>query len=69
MEQSEADSSNKYAICSRCKIKFINDDDNIKTDSGYNRLKERYKKTWNEKNPNKSISFLECFQLKRHLYK
>ena len=29
MEQSEADSSNKYTVCSKCKMKFINDDEHI----------------------------------------
>ena len=34
---------NKYIKCSRCHMKFINDDEHIKTDFGYNRLNERYK--------------------------
>ena len=29
--------------CSRCKCKYINDDDNIKVDFGYNRLNVRFK--------------------------
>ena len=33
----------KYIKCSRCHMKFINDDEHIKTDFGYNRLNERYK--------------------------
>ena len=39
----EQDSKDKYIKCSRCKCKYINDDDHIKTDFGYNRLNERYK--------------------------
>ena len=34
---------NKYIKCSRCHMKFINDDEHIKTDFGYNRLNVRYK--------------------------
>ena len=34
---------NKYIKCSRCHMKFINDDEHIKNDFGYNRLNERYK--------------------------
>jgi len=44
MEQMKADSNDKHIVCSKCKMKYINDDDNIKTDFGYNRLNERYKK-------------------------
>ena len=43
MEQIEAEGNNKYIICSKCHMKFINDDEHIKTDFGYNRLNERYK--------------------------
>ena len=43
MEQLEAEGNNKYIICSKCHMKFINDDENIKKDFGYNRLNERYK--------------------------
>ena len=39
-----ADSNNiKYIKCSCCKCRFINDDEHIKDDFGYNRLNERYK--------------------------
>ena len=34
---------NKYIKCSRCVRKFINDNDHIKHDFGYNRLEERFK--------------------------
>ena len=33
----------KYVNCCQCKCKYINDDDNIKKDFGYNRLNEIYK--------------------------
>ena len=39
----EQDSKDKYIKCSKCKCKYINDDDHIKTDFGYSRLNERYK--------------------------
>jgi hypothetical protein len=39
-EQSEAE---KYIKCSKCRCKYINDDEHIKNDFGYNRLNERFK--------------------------
>ena len=39
-EPSEAD---KYIKCSKCRCKYHNNDDNIKSDFGYTRLGERYK--------------------------
>ena len=39
-EQLELD---KYVKCSKCKCKYINDDENIEKDFGYNRLKIKYK--------------------------
>ena len=39
----EKQGSGKYIKCSTCKCKYINDDDNIKKDFGYNRLNEIYK--------------------------
>ena len=39
-EQGEID---KYIKCSKCRCKYINDDENIKTDFGLNRLNERFK--------------------------
>ena len=33
----------EHIQCSRCHMKFINDDEHIKNDFGYNRLNERYK--------------------------
>ena len=43
MGQSEADSSNYYIICSKCKMKCISDDEHFKTDFGDDRLNIRYK--------------------------
>ena len=34
---------NKYINCSKCKLKYHNNEDNIKDDFGYNRLGERFK--------------------------
>eukprot|EP00973_Karenia_brevis_P026424 3646367-Karenia_brevis.AAC.1 len=39
----EQHGDNKYIKCTNCKCKFINDEEHIKTDFGYNRLNERYK--------------------------
>ena len=39
----EQDSKDKYIKCSKCKFKYINDDNHIKADFGYNRLNERFK--------------------------
>ena len=39
----EQSGSDKYIKCSRCKCKYINDDDSIKTDFGFNRLNVRFK--------------------------
>ena len=39
----ELNSKDQYIKCSRCKCKYINDDEHIKNDFGYNRLEERYK--------------------------
>ena len=39
-EQSEA---NKYITCSKCRCKYHNNADNIKSDFGFTRLGERYK--------------------------
>lgn len=39
-EQNECD---KYIKCSKCRCKYINDDEHIKKDFGYNRLEERFK--------------------------
>ena len=39
----EQQGSDQYIKCSSCKCKYINDDDHIKKDFGYNRLNEIYK--------------------------
>ena len=39
----EDDSKEQYIKCSRCKCKYINDDEHIKVDLGYTRLGVRYK--------------------------
>ena len=33
----------KYLKCSSCKCKYLNEEEHIKTDFGYNRLNERFK--------------------------
>ena len=33
----------KYIKCSKCKCKYINDEEHIRNDFGYNRLNVRYK--------------------------
>ena len=33
----------KYIMCSKCRCLYINDDEHIKNDFGFNRLEERYK--------------------------
>ena len=39
----EESKTDKYIICSKCKSKYINDEEHIKNDFGYTRLEERYK--------------------------
>ena len=39
----EQDSEDKYIKCSRCKCKYINDDELIKNDFGFTRLGEQLK--------------------------
>ena len=39
----ELNETDKYIKCSKCRCKYINSDDSIKKDFGYNRLNERYK--------------------------
>ena len=39
----EQNSNDKYIKCARCKKKYLNNDNDIKINFGYNRLKERYK--------------------------
>ena len=39
----ELSGQNKFIKCSKCKCKYINDDEHIKSDFGYNRLNIQYK--------------------------
>ena len=39
----EQSGNDNYIKCTNCKCKYINDDEHIKTDFGYNILNERYK--------------------------
>ena len=39
----EESKNDKYIICSKCKCKYIIDEEHISTDFGYTRLEERYK--------------------------
>ena len=39
----EESKNDKYVICSKCRCKYINDEENISNDFGYTRLEERYK--------------------------
>jgi len=39
----EQDETDKYIKCSKCRCKYINDDEHIKIDFGHNRLNEQYK--------------------------
>ena len=39
----EQSGDDKYIKCSKCKCKYINNDEHIKTDFGYNRLNKQYK--------------------------
>ena len=69
----ELNSKDQYIKCSRCKCKYINDDEHIKQDFGYNRLEERYK-TCNkcragrkEKSTcDKCRADITSYQMKRH---
>ena len=42
----EQTSMTEYIKCVRCHMKYINDDEHIKTDFGYNRFNERYKQCY-----------------------
>ena len=61
---SEEGKNDKYIICSKCRSKYINDEEHINKDFGYTRLEDRYKtcvrcrarnkinyKTYQEKHP------------------
>ena len=40
---SDKSEDDKYIKCSKCRCKYINDDEHINIDFGYNRLEERFK--------------------------
>ena len=42
-KMTEENRDDKYIKCARCKCKFLNGEDNITKDFGYNRLNERFK--------------------------
>ena len=69
----EEDKNDKYIICSKCRSKYINDEEHINKDFGYTRLKMRYKtcvrcrarsksngKTYHEKQPEKNKEYYEA---------
>ena len=39
----EEDKNDKYIICSKCRSKYINDEEHVYNDFGYTRLEMRYK--------------------------
>ena len=39
----EEGKNDNYIICSKCRSKYINDEEHIANDFGYTRLEERYK--------------------------
>ena len=72
-----AEESNKdqYIICSKCKRKYINDEEHIKQDFGYKRSEERYKtcvrcrarnkincKTYYDKHKEERIEYLKKYR-------
>ena len=63
----EQQGNDKYIKCSSCKCKYINDDEHIKTDFGYNRLNERFKTcvTCREKGKQKLAEQILSDDLKR----
>jgi DNA polymerase III epsilon subunit-like protein len=46
---------NNYIKCSKCRCKYINDDDHIKNDFGYNRLEQRFKTCVKCRNKKKNV--------------
>ena len=71
----EEGKNDKYIICSKCRSKYINDEEHINKDFGYTRLEERYKtcvrcrarnkincKTYSEKHPEKSEKAKEHYE-------
>ena len=71
----EEGKNDKYIICSKCRSKYINDEEHITKDFGYTRLEERYKtcvrcrarnkinsKTYQEKRPEESEKAKEYYE-------
>ena len=71
-EQGDVD---KYIKCSKCRCKYINEEEHIKTDFGYTRLGERFKtcitcrnkrqtvaKVYCEKNKDKIKDYQKCYR-------
>ena len=72
-EEEEEDKTDKYIMCSKCRSKYINDEEHINKDVGYTRLEMRYKtcvrcrarnkincKTYSEKHPGKAKEYYEA---------
>ena len=74
MERIKADCNDKYIVCSKCKMKFINDDEHIKNDFGYNRLNIRYRncvkcrKYNTEKTKSRRAEIQEDFETQIEIY-
>ena len=51
---------NNYIKCSKCRCKYINDDDHIKHDFGYNRLEQRFKTCVKCRNKKKNVESDPC---------
>ena len=78
----EEGKNDKYIICSKCRSKYINDEEHINKDFGYTRLEERYKtcvrcrarnkincKTYSEKHPEKSEKAKEHYEANKDYLK
>ena len=77
----EEDKNDTYIICSKCRSKYINDEEHINTVFGYTRLEMRYKtcvrcrargtincKTRSEKHPEKAKEYHEAHKEERKEY-
>ena len=78
----EESKNDKHIICSKCRSKYINDEEHINKDFGYTRLEERYKtcvrcrvrnkincKTYSEKHPEKSEKAKEHYEANKDYLK
>ena len=79
---SEEGKNDKYIICSKCRSKYINDEEHINKDFGYTRLEERYKtcvrcrarskinnNTFLEKHPEKNKEYYEAHKEEAKQYR